>query len=404
MGKKTGSNEKADIVGPVLEVLPVLLKQGRTKEVLAAFKKLVARNEELELRLAKLDQRRFKSNEGVSSAQLSLFLDALKKASDESDGGDDDAPPMAPIDEQLLAHAEAAAQAAAERAREKVLSGLDRPKRSRTKEPLPEHLPRVENPIDVPEDERACPQCGDEREAFDSEESEVLELEPAKLYVRVDKRIKRCCRACDGHIVRAPRGKKVVSGGLFGCKLIAKVLHDKFSNGLPLHRQSKNFGRLGMRIAPSTLGDQVKWAAELLRPLWLEAVDQVLDSYIMYIDGTGIRVLDRDHPKGKRTGTFWATVGGGADGPKVAAYHYASTKRATGQRPGELGPTDILALRSGIVVADADTLFAAQMKRDDITNCGCRVGGDVAAPAPHRSGRADFPHPVPHTEASLAAA
>ena len=26
----------------------------------------------------------------------------------------------------------------------------------------------------------------------------------------------------------------------------------------------------------------------------------------------------------------------------------------------------------------------------------CRVGGDVAIPTPHRSGRAEFPHPVPH--------
>jgi hypothetical protein len=34
----------------------------------------------------------------------------------------------------------------------------------------------------------------------------------------------------------------------------------------------------------------------------------------------------------------------------------------------------------------------------------CRVGGDVAAPTPHRSGRADFPHPVLHERVSLAAA
>ncbi len=31
----------------------------------------------------------------------------------------------------------------------------------------------------------------------------------------------------------------------------------------------------------------------------------------------------------------------------------------------------------------------------------CRVGGDVANPTPHRPGRADFPHPVPHERASL---
>jgi hypothetical protein len=33
-----------------------------------------------------------------------------------------------------------------------------------------------------------------------------------------------------------------------------------------------------------------------------------------------------------------------------------------------------------------------------------RVGGDVAIPAPHRPGRADFPHPVLHERDSLAAA
>src|SRR5262245_32461038 len=32
-----------------------------------------------------------------------------------------------------------------------------------------------------------------------------------------------------------------------------------------------------------------------------------------------------------------------------------------------------------------------------------RVGRDVAIPTPHRTGRADFRHPVPHGRASLAA-
>jgi hypothetical protein len=32
---------------------------------------------------------------------------------------------------------------------------------------------------------------------------------------------------------------------------------------------------------------------------------------------------------------------------------------------------------------------------------GCRVGEGVAPLAPHRSGRADFPHPVPHARDSF---
>ena len=38
------------------------------------------------------------------------------------------------------------------------------------------------------------------------------------------------------------------------------------------------------------------------------------------------------------------------------------------------------------------------------STAGCRVGGDVASPTPHRPGRADFPHPVLHERVSLALA
>src|SRR5690606_32083075 len=143
--------------------------------------------------------------------------------------------------------------------------------------------------------------------------------------------------------------------------------------GLPLRRQRRAFARMGLELSTSTLCDQVKWAAELLKPLWLVAIDQVLEASVMHIDGSGLKVVDRDHPEGKRLGTLWATVGVDEVGVPVAAYHYASTKKATGQREGELGPTDILAQRSGIVVADADALFTSQMKRDDIIDCGCNM-------------------------------
>ena len=37
------------------------------------------------------------------------------------------------------------------------------------------------------------------------------------------------------------------------------------------------------------------------------------------------------------------------------------------------------------------------------THALCRVGGDVTIPTPHSPGRADFPHPVLHERALLAA-
>jgi hypothetical protein len=59
----------------------------------------------------------------------------------------------------------------------------------------------------------------------------------------------------------------------------------------------------------------------------------------MHVDATGVPVLDRDAPGGKRIGTSGAT--------SVAAYVYATTGKKVGQKPGEMGPEDILALREG---------------------------------------------------------
>ena len=368
-GRMTSAAQETDeLSGPVLDVLPVLLAEGRIEEVLAAFKAVVARNETLERQLAEMMRRGTKKNEGVSKDQLQLFLDRLEQHASSEAAAEPELQPT-PVDERLLKRADAAA----ERAREKTLSEGTKPKRKALKKPLPEHLPRRDHIIDVPEDQQPCPKCGAAREVCGHEVSEVLELEPARLYVRRDKRVKRACRQCEAELVCAPRGDKVVAGGQLGCSVVAQVLHDKYDKGLPLHRQRRDFERLGMKLSVSTLCDQVKWATELLTPIWLEAIDQVLDSVVMHIDGTGLKVLDRDQPDGKRLGTLWATVGADAGGPNVAAYFYACTKKAKGQRPRERGPTDILALRSGITVADADTLFKAPMARDDVIDCGCNM-------------------------------
>jgi len=61
-----------------------------------------------------------------------------------------------------------------------------------------------------------------------------------------------------------------------------------------------------------------------------------------------------------------------------------------------------LAFRGNIAnLGDADR-FAGLLRA--ARGVDCRVGGDIAAPTPHRPGRADFPHPVLHERDSLAAA
>ena len=55
-------------------------------------------------------------------------------------------------------------------------------------------------------------------------------------------------------------------------------------------------------------------------------------------------------------------------------------------------------LSDTVIVSDAAGQFNV------FTHALCRVGGDVATPAPHRPERADFPHSVLQERASLTAA
>lgn len=349
--------------GPVLEVLRELLAEGRDGAVLALVSKLVARNGELERRLAQLLSRSGHKNEGVSTEQLKLFLDALGTATE----GDDAvaAPALGEANDKLRGVSGIDDKSAAEAAAEKPA------RQPPLRQPPPAHLPRIENPIAVPAAERPCPSCGAERVCIGHDVTEVIELLPARVVVRVDAREKLACATCQGEIVRAPAGDKVVSGGRLGSTLVAVLLVDKYDDGLPLHRQKRRFERMGLALSVSTLADQVTWGTDLLRPLWRAAIAGVLGAKVMHVDATGLPVLDAEATGGKRLGALWGYVGD----EDVAAYLYASTGKKTAQRPGELGPEDMLTRRTGYTVADASNLYDASFERGDLIECGCNMHG-----------------------------
>jgi len=126
---------------------------------------------------------------------------------------------------------------------------------------------------------------------------------------------------------------------------------------------------MGLDLPVSTLADQVTWATDLLRPVWRAAIAEVLASKVMHLDATGLPVLDREIAGGKRLGALWGYVGSA----NVAAYVYTSTGSAKAQRNGEIGPADMLALRSGYTVADASNLFDPSFKRPDLIECACNM-------------------------------
>ena len=271
-----------DLHGSVLDVVRALLADNDGDAVLEIVRKLVAQNGDMARRLARIASR-FKKSEKVGKAQLVLFLDALQRGEGEPETEADEPPDeIDDADDKLRAASGIDDDLAALETRP--------PRQPPSRTPAPEHLPRVANPIVVPLDKRACPKCGGERVCIGHDITEVVDLIPAKVIVRRDAREKLACPPCDGEVVRAPIGDKVVPSGKLGLRLVLQMLVDKYIDGLPLHRQRERFERLGLDISVSTLCDQVKWCTDLLRPLWRAALAEVIAARVMHLDATGLPV------------------------------------------------------------------------------------------------------------------
>jgi len=361
----------SELRGPVLDVVRALIADNDGDAILEIVRKLVTENADMSRRLARIAAR-FKKSEKVGKAQLVLFIDALQRGEGEPETEEDAGPDE--IDE-----ADAKLRAASgidDTPADDDLSKLKTrpPRQPANRAPAPEHLRRVDNPIVVSAEQRACPRCGTERTCIGHDVTEVIELIPAEVIVRRDLREKLACQPCEGQLVRAPVGEKVVASGKLGLALVAQLLVDKYVDGLPLHRQRERYQRLGLDLAVSTLADQVKWCTDLLRPLWRAALAEVIAARVMHLDGTGLAVLDPNVKGGKKLGALWGYVGVNAN-EVVAAYLYVSTGKATGQQPGEFGPQDMLGLRDGPTVADASGLFDASFLRKELIECGCNMHG-----------------------------
>lgn len=341
---------KRELRGSPSDVAAKLLDEDKKKEVLDLIAELATRNADLEKAIASM---RASKNRGehVSPDQLAIFLEQVRAEQDAD---------LATANGNL----EAAANEHGGRA-EKPSA----PKQPAVRQPPPANLRRVDNPIKVPTAQRACPVCGAERRCVLHETTEVIELVPAEVIVRLDCREILACDKCDGEMVRAPMGDKVVEGGAYGSRLVADLVVNKYANGLPLYRIGEILERLGLSMPSSSMADQITWATDLLRPLWRALLAKAVGSAVLHVDGTSLPVRDKETGQQVVLGSLWGYV---ADGV-YALYLYTSTGKKVGQRPGEIGPEDLLRHRSGYVVADAAQIFERSFKRPELIEVGCNM-------------------------------
>jgi transposase len=204
---------------------------------------------------------------------------------------------------ELQLEEEETTQAEAEAAVERVSPARESKPRTERK-PLPEHL-RREVVTHAP-DGHYCPDCGGELRQFGEDVSEQLEYIPENFKVIRHVRPKYSCWGCD-RVVEAAALPRPIKRGLAGPSLLAHVIVSKYSDHLPLYRQSEIYARQGVGISRSTLAGWVGAASDLLSPLVDAIQKHVLAGRKLHADDTPIPVLSPGSGKTK-TGRLWTYV------------------------------------------------------------------------------------------------
>ena len=78
----------------------------------------------------------------------------------------------------------------------------------------------------------------------------MLDIVPAQLRVRVIRRPRYGCRACEGAVVQAPAPERPITGGMATEALLAHVLVAKYADYLPLYRQARDLRPARGRARP----------------------------------------------------------------------------------------------------------------------------------------------------------
>lgn len=179
---------------------------------------------------------------------------------------------------------------------------------------FPSELPRVEEILDDGEE------AG---QILFRKETERLEIEPPRLFVR---KIIRIVRKNDDGIISQPTVPEVITArSTVGPSFLAYIIVSKLLWHLPLNRQEQMLKQYGIKLSRDRLIRYVIDVAQLLRPLHELLIKYILEQRQVFADETPVLVGKRGKGKNSYTKSyFWPLLGGN----QIAIFYSADRRGA----------------------------------------------------------------------------
>lgn len=216
----------------------------------------------------------------------------------------------------------------------------------------------VEIKHELSEAERVCPTCHEQSLKFAGQKKTFLiEFVPAHFECQTHLQDTWACPCCD-YIVTAPGAQRPTEGGQYGAGFMSHVVVSKCADNIPLNRMEKQFARIGIPMARSTLCKLFHQAANILEPIYRAMEGLTKSSPLVLADETPIPVLDDKLNKTKK-GYVWTFLT-----EFVAYYRYSATR--SGQTPVE-----VLGSSAGTLLVDGYTGYNHVTTPEGRTRAGC---------------------------------
>lgn len=229
------------------------------------------------------------------------------------------------------------------------------------------NLPSEDIHYELPQDKLACPECdGTLHDIGRTDVRQELKFIPARMVVVNHNTHNYACRKCERENTKTPflKAKAPVAAipkSIASPSLIANVISDKYSNGMPFYRQEKNFKNLGVPISRQNMANWTMRAAEDWFQLIFERMHQhLLELDIIHADETPVQVLRENGREAKSKSYMWMYRSGRTDVP-IILYEYQPS------RAGEC-PKNFLEGATGYLQTDG---YQAYNSVDNVTRVGC---------------------------------
>jgi transposase len=229
---------------------------------------------------------------------------------------------------------------------------------------FPDDLPVKRVELDLPCDQKICPETGLPLVCIGSEVSRKLGRTPESFFIVEYVRFKYASKARpelgvstatlpDAIIPRCPADES----------LLASVLVAKYADHLPLNRLAEIFARSGVKISRQTLSKWVLTLGAALSPLYDELGRQILQSGQVFADETPILMQIDD--KGRcQTAYMWTYVGGGGADPPYRYYQFRTNRNHEHALATLKG-------YQGLLHSDKYGVYEVLAQKDGIVWCPC---------------------------------